>query len=144
MTTPAFRRLTISAAAALLAACGGSQPPLNSSPAGSALQRSPARPYRVLYSFGRSGDGMNPFAGLTLVNGMFYGTTANGGANGSGTVYAIAKNGKETVLHSFGSSGDGMNPFAGLTEARGVLYSTTSDGGADDLGTVFAINKSGK
>lgn len=44
----------------------------------------------VLYSFGSSGDGKYPYAGLIDVNGKLYGTTTAGGAKDAGTVFAIA------------------------------------------------------
>jgi len=45
----------------------------------------------VLYSFqGGSTDGYGPFAGLTNMNGILYGTTPWGGAKGRGTVFSVA------------------------------------------------------
>jgi uncharacterized repeat protein (TIGR03803 family) len=130
----------------MLAGCGGSQPPLGSSPAGLVPQPSRVHPaYRVLHSFGGSGDGSNPYPDLINVRGTLYGTTANGGANNAGTVFAIAKTGKETVLRSFGGSGNGSSPYADLINVKGTLYGTTANGGTDGYssGTVFAIKKSG-
>lgn len=109
----------------------------------------------VLYSFGKSGsgDGARPVAGLLDVNGTLYGTTSEGGSGTCyysgyvqcGTVFAIAKSGRETVLHRFGAtSGDGANPFAGLINVDGTLYGTTYGGGVNGLGTIFAITTSGK
>lgn len=43
----------------------------------------------VLHSFGGSGDGTNPYAGLLNVDGTLYGTTTYGGAHGEGTVFAV-------------------------------------------------------
>jgi len=43
----------------------------------------------VIYSFGAGTDGRGPEAGLTAVNGKFYGTTAEGGAHGGGTVFVL-------------------------------------------------------
>ena len=99
----------------------------------------------MLHSFGStSGDGELPVASLVNLKGTLYGTTAQGGANGSGTVYAITPSGDETVLHSFGSgSQDGKNPLAGLIEVKGALDGTTSYGGANGHGTVFALKPSG-
>jgi uncharacterized repeat protein (TIGR03803 family) len=110
----------------------------------------------VLHSFGGTGDGAFPEAGLINVNGTLYGTTENGGGKGCadnkgcGTVFAITTSGKETVLHTFGGSGDGNEPIAGLIHVNGTLYGTTMYGGADCVisgdmcGTVFAITKTGK
>jgi uncharacterized repeat protein (TIGR03803 family) len=136
----------------MLAACGGSQPPIGAP--GEMTQPSRVHPaYRVVHSFGGSGDGMSPVAGLININGTLYGTTAYGGGAGScntsgysgcGTVFKITPSGKETVLHSFGAPGDGMNPVAGLINVNGTLYGTTANGGASGVGTVFEIKKSGK
>ena len=44
--------------------------------------------YSVVYSFGSSSDGANPYSGLTLgPDGYYYGTTASGGSNSIGSVY---------------------------------------------------------
>jgi uncharacterized repeat protein (TIGR03803 family) len=105
---------------------------------------------RVLYNFGRSGDGVNPEASLTNTNGTLYGTTESGGADGYGTVFAITTSGKETVLYSFkGGATDGQNPYAGLINVNGKLYGTTFYGGENcsssgGCGTVFSITSSGK
>jgi uncharacterized repeat protein (TIGR03803 family) len=102
----------------------------------------PSRKETVLHSFkGGSGDGEDPDAGLTNVNGKLYGTTSAGGTNNEGTVYTITTSGKETVLHSFkGGSGDGDAPWAGLINVNGTLYGTTKSGGANDDGTVFSLS----
>ncbi len=44
---------------------------------------------KVLHSFGKGSDGADPRAGLIHVNGTLYGTTAEGGAHGDGTVFAL-------------------------------------------------------
>ncbi len=138
--------LSLGAAAALLAGCGESQPPLSVSPAGLAPQQSRAsEAYHILHEFGKSAaDGTNPYAGLIVVKGTLYGTTIMGGSNNAGTVFAVAKTGEETVLHSFGGSGDGSGPVAGLLDVNGTLYGTTVEGGANDSGTVFSITRGGK
>ncbi|MGA7202939.1 MAG: choice-of-anchor tandem repeat GloVer-containing protein [Candidatus Cybelea sp.] len=140
--------------AALLAACGGSQPPIRA--LGPTAQTPAARSrasvsYGVLYSFqaGGSGEAYSPLAGLINVNGTLYGTTELGGdsgcsAQGCGTVFKITPSGTETVLHSFaGGSGDGAYPFAGLVNVHGTLYGTTFQGGANNIGTIFKITPSG-
>jgi uncharacterized repeat protein (TIGR03803 family) len=96
----------------------------------------------LLHSFGSgSFDGRNPAAGLTALNGKLYGTTADGGANGAGTIYRLTQGSIETVLHSFGTGPphDGSNPEAGLTLVKNALYGTTAGGGTAGQGTVFAF-----
>jgi uncharacterized repeat protein (TIGR03803 family) len=97
----------------------------------------------ILYDFLGS-TGAYSYANLVGVNGTFYGTTANGGANDfAGTVFSVTPSGSEVVLHSFGSGSDGSDPLAGLVEVGALLYGTTSTGGAKNLGTVFSISTSG-
>jgi uncharacterized repeat protein (TIGR03803 family) len=98
-------------------------------------------------------DGAEPFAGLVqATDGSFYGTTADGGANGAGTIFKITLSegaGTLTTLYSFCSQGapyctDGSAPVAGLVQAtNGDFYGTTANGGANNLGTVFKITPSG-
>jgi len=97
----------------------------------------------VLYNFQVGTDGQGPFAGLTNVNGVLYGTTVYGGTYGYGTVYEITTSGSESVLYSFTGESDGSEPYGGLTNLNGVLYGTTSGGGANGDGTVFKITMSG-
>jgi len=91
-----------------------------------------------LYSFTGGNDGAYPYAGLVQgANGNLYGTTAEGGASGDGTVFEWATNGALTVLVSFNGT-NGANPSAALVEgANGNLYGTTAEGGASGDGTVF-------
>ncbi len=104
----------------------------------------------VLHRFAGGNDGSQPYASLTDLNGVLYGTTYYGGANGDGTVFKITTSGTEDVLHSFGGGTDGVAPYAGLTNVNGVLYGTTRNGGAFHTngsafgnGTVFKITTSG-
>ena len=56
----------------------------------------------TLHSFGSGIDGAIPKAGLVQgIDTNFYGTTAGGGLNGSGTVFKITSAGTLTTLHSF-------------------------------------------
>jgi uncharacterized repeat protein (TIGR03803 family) len=45
--------------------------------------------FATVHSFGNGTDGANPYAALIDVKGTLYGTTANGGAHGYGTVYSL-------------------------------------------------------
>jgi uncharacterized repeat protein (TIGR03803 family) len=100
----------------------------------------------LLYAFKGGDDGAAPDAALIHVNGMFYGTTAAGGASstGTGTVFAISKKGSEAILHSFQGGSDGSEPLGALINVGGILYGTTFGGGSTNCGvggcgTVFAI-----
>lgn len=100
-----------------------------------------AQTFTTLHSFGTI-SGNSPEAPLVLgPDGRLYGTTFNGGAYSSGTVFAIDTNGTGfTVLHSFTGTNDGANPRAGLTLSGNTFFGTTSRGGTNFSGTVFAIN----
>ena len=105
----------------------------------------------VLYSFCSAPncpDGTGPEGGLIQDSaGNMYGTTYQGGSNGSGTVFKIDNTGHETVIYSFCSSPnctDGSLPVSGLTQdSEGNLYGTTSQGGANEGGTVFKVDTLG-
>jgi uncharacterized repeat protein (TIGR03803 family) len=102
----------------------------------------------VLHSFGDgSGDGASPqYVRLVELNGILFGTTEYGGANGLGTVFSITPSGAESVLYSFsGYPGDGSHPYAGLINVNGTLYGTTYNGGVGNAnsGTVFSLTPSG-
>jgi uncharacterized repeat protein (TIGR03803 family) len=122
----------------------------------------------TLYSFAGSSanppDGANPAAGLVLAsNGVFYGTTSAGGANGGGTVFSMIPptspggTATVTILYSFcqvqetsGYCADGNNPQAPLMQASdGNLYGTTVSGGNACIviecggGTIFSVTPGG-
>jgi uncharacterized repeat protein (TIGR03803 family) len=102
---------------------------------------------QVLYSFGAgySGDGENPTAPVTALNGTLYGTTSAGGNENAGTVFSVSIGGQESVIHKFPyySKTDGNVPFGGLTARKGTLYGTTDSGGECREGVVFSITPAG-
>jgi uncharacterized repeat protein (TIGR03803 family) len=112
----------------------------------------PSGKERVIHNFrGAEGDGDQPVAGLTVMNGDLYGTTVFGGVApcyaGCGVVFKVTKSGAETVLHRFRGS-DGAYPGAGLAPLHGALYGTTNNGGgysrcSNSCGTVFKIDAAG-
>src|SRR5262245_26186335 len=72
-------------------------------------------------------------------DGNFYGTTAQGGPRGSGTVFRVTPAGVLTTLVS-----DQANPAAGLVVGNdGLLYGMTGAGGAFGFGTVFRMTTNG-
>lgn len=101
--------------------------------------------FSLLHSFsGGATDGSQPLGSLLLAGDWLYGTTANGGATNSGTVFRFHLNTSSfELLHSFGGSGDGANPSAGLAFDGTTLYGTTQGGGASGGGTVFKIGLDG-
>jgi uncharacterized repeat protein (TIGR03803 family) len=101
---------------------------------------------KALHHFGvTAGDGQIPGGPLVNIDGTFYGVTAGGGANNTGTVYSISPSGVESVIYSFGAagSGDGYDPVGGLIDVDGTLYGVTDAGGAGFVGTVFSVTTSG-
>ncbi len=97
--------------------------------------------FATLYSFSGGADGANPDdLKLTLLSdGLFYGTTSTGGANGGGTIFRLDPATLTlTTLYSF-SAAAGVD--AGLMLGRdGNLYGTTYTGGANGGGSVFRFD----
>ena len=86
-------------------------------------------------------NGANPLAGLAQTpDGIFYGTTQNGGTNdvatgGDGAIFKFTTNGILTRLASFNVT-KGANPVAGLTLGPdGNFYGMTPYGGTNDVAT---------
>jgi uncharacterized repeat protein (TIGR03803 family) len=113
--------------------------------------------YEVLYSFPKLGsfnaDGMpvnatgaNPRAGLMLsADGNFYGTTAQGGPNGHGTLFRMTPEGQVSVVHAFGGPNhDGSTPLATVVQDElGNFYGTTLYGGFYHAGSVWRLTADG-
>jgi len=97
-----------------------------------------------LYTFTGGADGGNPARSLILSGGTLYGTTAYGGSNDFGTVFAINTDGTGfTNLWSFYTTMGNYILQGEMTLSGNTLYGTGSDGGAHGTGTVFAINTDG-
>ena len=99
--------------------------------------------FKVLHTFVDTTGGV-PSAGLVFdTAGNLYGTTAEGGNHGVGSVFEMVpgSNGKWSfkAVHSFNNNGhDGYNPLAPLIiDSAGNLYGTTNQGGAHSDGVVF-------
>ena len=106
----------------------------------------PAANFNLLYSFaGGPADGTVPVAGLTEVGNVLYGMTAQGGADGLGTIFAYnLASGTESLLHSFaGTPGDGQVPADSFVQSDAnpaILYATTSGGGSVGAGAIIALD----
>jgi uncharacterized repeat protein (TIGR03803 family) len=124
--------LTCCVATALLAGCGGSQPPIGA-PGGSMLPNSRSSGFRVLARFDQS-DGRYP-TGLMVFRKHVYGATAMGGADERGVLYEVSAAGHIKLLYSFNGD-DGSAPTP-PTADRGVLYGTTGSGGYDGYGSIY-------
>jgi hypothetical protein len=92
--------------------------------------------------------GVYPQSGpIVDAQGNLFGTTANGGAGGDGSVYEAIRNGTGWTysdLYDFIGGRDGAQPLGGLTIGRsGDLYGTTTTGGSGrcsgGCGTAFRV-----
>ncbi|HET6275943.1 MAG TPA: choice-of-anchor tandem repeat GloVer-containing protein [Candidatus Cybelea sp.] len=105
--------------------------------------------YNFRGNFDSAHDGSWPFAGLTAVNGVLYGTASSAGAYGSGAVYTVSIAGQERLLYSFQGGTDGGAPEAPLIAASsGHLAGTTVVGGGNGCGgsgcgTAYQISAKG-
>lgn len=100
--------------------------------------------FALLHTFGSSGDGVRPVSLVDGSDGMIYGTTAWGGAFGSGTIFRIGREGGGyAMLKSFSDPmTEGQNPNTILQPRNGFLFGTTQLGGAGNWGTVFRYKMS--
>jgi uncharacterized repeat protein (TIGR03803 family) len=92
-------------------------------------------------------DGTEPVyvpSGLVLSGSTLYGTTADGGSYGHGTVFSVNTNGTGfSVIKSFDGT-NGQYPIGTLVLSGNTLYGATSLGGTNGgTGTVFKINTDG-
>ncbi|HTQ57330.1 MAG TPA: choice-of-anchor tandem repeat GloVer-containing protein [Bryobacteraceae bacterium] len=88
-------------------------------------------------------DGAYPMGEiLQAASGLLYGATEEGGAEGFGTVFSMAANGKVTVVYNFHND-DGRSPWAPVEGRDGKLYGVTNEGGAKTLGTVYQLTPDG-
>jgi len=101
--------------------------------------------YRSLHSFAMWLGGYAPQAGLTLVDGVLYGTTCLYGQIDSGSVFRMDLSGHVTDIHDFNGPGDGGCSVADLLKVGDKLYGTTQYGGGcyERCGVVFVISRSG-
>lgn len=88
--------------------------------------------------------GTLPRAGLLLAsNGLLYGSTTAGGANGFGTLFSYSPGANSVTPLVDLSLTTGIQPFADLIQAsNGLLYGTLSEEGAFDNGSLFSFNTS--
>jgi uncharacterized repeat protein (TIGR03803 family) len=97
-----------------------------------------------VYSFTSFSTGQAPVGGLAVdANGVLYGTTIEGGADGAGIVFSLTPGvkGKPYTLktiHTFTNGTDGGAPYGGLLlGASGVVYATVTVGCSFGAGGVL-------
>ena len=102
--------------------------------------------YTVLKHFTNTVGGANPTTGLTLNEGVLYGTTYNGGTGGWGTLFKLNTDGTGfMVLRSFGF-GDGVG-YPGVDDRVVIrnytIFGTRGDAGSHSSGTLYKVNTDG-
>ncbi len=103
--------------------------------------------FRVLNHF-KGIRGVNPYSRLHLAQfgpvWYLYGTTTNGGANGTGVIFRLRTNGTGfSVVHHFSSGPLGTRPAGGVVRVGTKLYGVAGSGGAYDGGLLYRLNDSG-
>lgn len=100
-----------------------------------------------LYTFTGGTDGAYPYSHLIMdSSGNLYGTAAQGGTAGVGSVFELSGS-TLTVLYDFagstGTGGDGAFPMGGVVmDSAGNLYGTAAQAGVNGWGAVFEIQMS--
>jgi uncharacterized repeat protein (TIGR03803 family) len=86
-------------------------------------------------------NGANPRGPVTFdANGNLIGTTENGGANGGGVLWMLAKGSSTIVALASFNSTSGVNPAGRVTfDANGNAYGMAQNGGANSKGTVWEL-----
>ena len=94
----------------------------------------------TVHSFA-AGAHLNP--GLAVgVGGHLYGTTAEGGEKGCGSVFRLSEAGAYRLLHSFKLETEGGDPRGSLLVGRDhYLYGAATAGGVNSEGTIFRIKE---
>jgi uncharacterized repeat protein (TIGR03803 family) len=96
------------------------------------------------YPGGTNFDGAKPHDTLAISGNVLYGTAAQGGGAGYGSVFRLNTDGTcFTNLHNFSVGSDGINPNAGVIVSGNTLYGTAPSGGAEGAGMVFKLNIDG-
>ncbi len=101
--------------------------------------------FTTLHHFNFStADGTTPEGGVVGAGNTLFGTTAGGGSNYSGTVFAINTDGTGfNLLGHFDPATTGSQPGGDLVLAGDTLYGTTYSGGTNGGGTVYSIKTNG-
>lgn len=107
--------------------------------AGTLFRLRPGSGFERLHTFGEGAGGTGPAAALAeAADGALYGVTIGGGAQGSGTVFRLGRDGRYEEVHAF-SGGDGSTPWGRLLPQGDALVGTTYSGGARGGGVVYRL-----
>ncbi|HTZ96570.1 MAG TPA: choice-of-anchor tandem repeat GloVer-containing protein [Terriglobales bacterium] len=99
--------------------------------------------FQVLHDFGAGEDGTVPYGVAAARSGEVFGVTGGGGANGSGTAFALSfVNGawQEAVIHSFSFFVDGSPDSGVALDAYGNIYGTAA-GGPQGKAVVYELSR---
>jgi hypothetical protein len=107
------------------------------------------RAYATIYSIplnsSTNGYGAT-LSGITIINGVLYGTTVTNGSGSAGTVYSLTPPAKgatkwtPTILYNFNGLSTGAYPFANVIAGPGgTLLGTTISGGSHSLGVIYQL-----
>ncbi|HTT96808.1 MAG TPA: choice-of-anchor tandem repeat GloVer-containing protein [Rhizomicrobium sp.] len=114
---------------------------------GSVFKYDTAGNFSTVYSFTGGNDGSFVYGGLAIDgDGTLYGSTGDGGANNSGTVFKLTTDGALTTLYAFTGGTDGASPEGDMLLVGKNLYSTANAGGDPtcQCGVVYEITAKGK
>jgi len=119
--------------------------PRASDAAGFIDETGPGGTYKTICSFDRH-LGKTPSGVMCASDGLVYGVTAEGGAQGRGTLYCVDTRRRIHVLHTFaGSPDDGRLASAPPTEGDdGALYGLVTQGGPVDRGVAYRLGRDGR
>ncbi len=109
---------------------------------GTVFKITPSGLFSVVHAFTGGTDGGRSYSALLqAADGNFYGTTADGGALGYGTVFKITPSGVFSVVYTFSGGTDGGSSYSALIQAPdGSFYGTTyAGGGASNEGIAFRL-----
>lgn len=97
--------------------------------------------YTALHHFDEATGNVPKGSLFEASNGIFYGMTSEGGANGHGVIFSYdAANNSFALLHSFYGT-DGSAPEGTLMQAaNGKLYGVTANGGVNNAGVLFSYD----
>jgi uncharacterized repeat protein (TIGR03803 family) len=113
---------------------------------GTIFRVTPLGKFTNLYSFCPKTnclDGTGPSSLIQGSDGNLYGITNQGGANNSGTIFKVSRDGSLTTLYTFCQQPkcpDGGGPVSLMQETNGMFYGTTERGGSLGGGTVFSLS----
>lgn len=111
---------------------------------GTVFRMAPDGSVVTLHAFMEADAGRQPGPLADGLDGLFYGTTTQGGVPGEGTAYSIAPDGTFSLLDTFGTAGQGGLPHGALARGNaGNFFGTTSAGGTNNQGTVFRMTPAG-